>query len=108
MHFKIKYKRIRPWMLAPRFAGSVRPSGPCRVSSGHATQCMWSRLLKQISSSRHYGEQLRVARKRIAKGRGLHYPSDSHCGFKLADLIDKRHLQVAGDRHPDPSEGGVA
>ena len=38
-----------------------------------------------------YGVELRWLAARIAKGReraGLHYPSDSLCGFLLANVID--------------------
>jgi hypothetical protein len=95
MSFKLKYKRIRPSMLAPGLLVPFGPPAHASFPSGHATQCMLVALaLKRIKFvDDHYGDQLVWLARRMAKGReraGLHYPSDSYCGFKLAGLTDDK------------------
>jgi hypothetical protein len=89
MHFKAKFKRIRPSGLCP---GLLPPFGPPRHASfpsGHATQChLLSYVLLQIPALRvRFGEELVWLARRAAVNReriGVHYRSDSTAGMHLA------------------------
>jgi hypothetical protein len=89
MHFKRKYQRVRPSTLAPGLLVPFGPPAHASFPSGHATQCMLMSLslrkVKEIDD--RYGDELDWLAQRVAKGReraGLHYPSDTLCGFALA------------------------
>jgi membrane-associated phospholipid phosphatase len=93
MHYKNKFSRPRPSTLFPGllvpFGPPLHPSFP----SGHALQMtlMTNFLLRIPNVAARYGAELVWLANRIAKGReraGLHYPSDTLCGFLLASVID--------------------
>jgi membrane-associated phospholipid phosphatase len=92
LYFKMHYKRVRPSALC---AGLLVPFGPPRhpaFPSGHAlTGHLTTYLLLQITSlNTKLVDELTWLAGRVAKNReraGIHYPSDSVAGQKLAEAI---------------------
>ncbi len=95
LHFKLKYKRVRPSTLCP---GLLLPFGPPRhpaFPSGHSlTAHLTTYILNEIPSvNATVGPELTWLADRVAKNReraGLHYPSDSVAGRLLAQAIRTR------------------
>jgi membrane-associated phospholipid phosphatase len=115
MHWKAVFDRPRPSRLSPALMPPVAVPGHASFPSGHATQSQLMALalaevMPEAASLAEYpprsgkkvaqGPLYRVA-ERIARNRevmGLHYPSDSDAGKKLAELtwdILKQCLSVA-------------
>ena len=100
LHFKYKYKRVRPSTLLP---GLLVPFGPPRhpaFPSGHSlTGHLTTALLLEIPEIKTtLGPELVWLAERVAKNReraGLHYASDSVAGKKLGWAF-KDLLTVAG------------
>jgi membrane-associated phospholipid phosphatase len=99
-HWKREFRRVRPARLDPALAPPVAVPGHASYPSGHATQAMLiALLLEQVLPEKiipdfvtappgqpETGPLRRLAR-RIARNRevlGVHYPTDTACGFKLA------------------------
>jgi hypothetical protein len=90
--------------------GLLVPFGPPRhpaFPSGHAlTAQLTTGLLLRIDKLRAYKEEaliwlaMRVARNR--ERAGLHYPSDSVAGQRLADVIVQRLAATDASRIPNP------
>jgi hypothetical protein len=101
LHFKKRYSRVRPSTLFP---GLLLPFGPPRhpaFPSGHSlTGHLTTYLLRAITPiDTSLGQELDWLADRVAKNReraGLHYPSDSVAGQKLAKEVAKQ-LPVVGD-----------
>jgi hypothetical protein len=95
LYFKSKYKRVRPSALCP---GLLLPFGPPRhpaFPSGHSlTGHLTTYILREITAVKNtVGKELLWLADRVAKNReraGLHYPSDSAGGKKLAEEINKK------------------
>ncbi|WP_161993680.1 phosphatase PAP2 family protein [Muricoccus nepalensis] len=94
MYWKRVFKRPRPSRLDPTLVPPIEVPGHAAYPSGHACEAMMvALLLEQILPSEIIppgGAELgplRVMARRIARNRevlGLHYPSDTRCGFKIA------------------------
>jgi len=99
MHYKAKYNRPRPSRLSPRLAPLIEVPGHASYPSGHSTQAhLVARCLEEVMpvevalpgaapDEKAFGP-LQCLADRIARNRevmGLHYPSDSSAGKKLAD-----------------------
>ena len=94
MHYKNVFARALPFTLFP---GLLVPFGPPlhpAFPSGHALQVSLITLfLERINANvaGRFSAELIWLANRVAKGReraGLHYPSDSLCGFLLANVIN--------------------
>lgn len=86
VHFKYKYKRPRPSQLSPRIFPLIVVPGHASYPSGHATEGMLLSLcLAELVPAAK--RPLEALAHRVAKNReraGVHYPSDSSAGVKLA------------------------
>lgn len=94
-YFIVKYKkrfaRPRPSQLAPDLKLVVPNPGHAAYPSGHATQSWLMARILSLLDPQHQQAYLAYA-KAIAKRReiaGVHYPSDSTAGQKLADGLLK-------------------
>ena len=92
MHFKFKYKRPRPSQLDPRIFPLIVVPGHASYPSGHATEgTLLSLCLAEIVPAATLPLQslaLRVATNREVAG--VHYPSDSRAGERLANACFER------------------
>ncbi len=105
MHWKNVFRRPRPSRLDPRLVPPIEVPGHGAFPSGHACEAMTAALvLEQVlppavvdfrpagggqPAACHGAEAgpLRAMARRIARNRevlGVHYPSDTVCGFKVA------------------------
>lgn len=95
MKWKKEYNRARPTQLAPDLTTLVAIPGHAAYPSGHATQARMVALVlgyideKNKAAYESYAHEVAV-RREIA---GLHYPSDSIAGEKLADAVFEKLLQ---------------
>jgi hypothetical protein len=99
MHYKAKYNRPRPSRLSPRLMPLIEVPGHASYPSGHSTQAhLVARCLEDVmpvevvlpgaAPYENASGPLQCLADRIARNRevmGLHYPSDSLAGKKLAD-----------------------
>jgi hypothetical protein len=95
MHFKGLHQRRRPSQRAPALSPPIEMPGHASYPSGHATQarlmarCVEAALPPGPDHIRaQLGEVLDTLAARIARNReiaGLHFPSDTFAGSKLAD-----------------------
>jgi hypothetical protein len=98
MHYKAKYNRPRPSRLSPRLMPLIEVPGHASYPSGHSTQAhLVARCLEDVMpvevalagagpEGKAY-RPLQCLADRIARNRevmGLHYPSDSSAGKRLA------------------------
>lgn len=103
LDYKRWYQRPRPSALCP---GLLVPFGPPRhpaFPSGHAlTAHLTTGLLLRIDKLQHYkGEALLWLARRVATNReraGLHYPSDSLAGERLATEVIERLFATGGNQ----------
>jgi len=98
LHYKAKYNIPRPSRLSPRLMPLIEVPGHASWPSGHATQAhLVARFLEDVmpreltppsaASYENASRPLQSLADRIARNRevmGLHYPSDSSAGKKLA------------------------
>jgi len=86
MHFKYKYKRPRPSQMSPRIFPLIVVPGHASYPSGHATEgTLLSLCLAELVPAAE--RPLKALAQRVAKNRelaGVHYPSDTRAGEKLA------------------------
>lgn len=115
MHFKTQYKRLRPSQLLPRLRPPTQVPGHASYPSGHSTQahliahCVTAVLPSAMVSNGLpslkfdiFGLADRIARNRELAG--LHYPSDTEGGKKLASKIFD---MIQADKvKPEPRENG--
>ena len=102
LYYKGRYNRPRPSQLCPALLPPIPMPGHASWPSGHATQaqlkalCMEHVLQGVLSGTLTTGDlgavssNLRTLALRVARNReiaGLHYPTDSVAGRKLADTI---------------------
>jgi len=97
MHYKKKYGRPRPSMLAPALLPPIAVPGHASYPSGHATQahlikhCVLDVLaLTSAAEQATYTSNLTALAQRVARNReiaGLHYKSDSDAGELLAHEV---------------------
>ena len=91
MHFKKTFDRVRPRALDRRIRPSIDPPGHPAYPSGHATQAYYIALYlaKKFPDQ---GEGFMRTADTVARNRewaGVHYPSDTAAGKRLAEqLID--------------------
>ena len=87
MHYKHKFQVPRPSYLAPALMPPIDPPGHASFPSAHATESwLVARCLKEVMPVEAHEALDRMA-ERIARNRevlGVHYPSDSAAGKKLA------------------------
>src|SRR5262249_28306917 len=91
MHFKSKFNRVRPSQFIPALLPPIPVPGHASYPSGHSTQAHLFALCaaKILGAEEGSGMYLILTTlaDRIARNReiaGLHYPSDSAAGKKLA------------------------
>jgi membrane-associated phospholipid phosphatase len=102
MHYKARFNRPRPSVLSPRLMPPIDVPGHAAFPSGHSTQAHLVALsLAQVlpqAASQGFNPQtglpdptlgpLQLLAERIGRNRevlGVHYPSDSAAGKKLAE-----------------------
>jgi hypothetical protein len=88
MYFKDRFRRVRPWVLAPQLSPPILPlPGHPAYPGGHSTQMyLMARILEDLSGEK---DLMTVARE-VAVNReraGLNYPSDTQAGRHLADRM---------------------
>ena len=90
MHYKYKFDRPRASQLCPWLMPPIEVPGHASYPSGHATQAhLVALILGEVMPPPVVGpgRPLRLLAHRVARNRevlGLHYPSDSRAGAKLA------------------------
>jgi hypothetical protein len=90
MHYKYRFNRPRPSQLSPWLMPPIEVPGHASYPSGHSTQShLVALVLGEVMPQPPAGQPnpLRLLAERIARNReviGLHYPSDSRAGAKLA------------------------
>lgn len=88
MHYKYKFNRIRPSAVSPVLMPPIDPPGHAAYPSGHATEAyLMAHVLGDVMPE-NMREPLKRMAQRIARNReviGVHYPSDSEAGRKLAE-----------------------
>jgi hypothetical protein len=89
MYFKNKFKRVRPWVLANLSPPIPLPGHPA-YPSGHSTQMhlmayLLAELVPDPAGLDDIALDVAVNRERA----GLHYPSDTAAGKKLAGKLFK-------------------
>jgi hypothetical protein len=93
MHYKNKYQRPRPWQLWPELMPPIQVPGHASFPSGHSTQAHTvARVLQSVANAvvPSIDDVTNRLAQRIARGRevlGLHYPSDSAAGERLATEV---------------------
>jgi membrane-associated phospholipid phosphatase len=103
MHYKGVFNRPRPVRLFPELMPPIEPPGHSAFPSGHSTQSfLIARCLETVvpvaigaPSGGKPSPYARLA-ERLAKNRevlGVHYPSDTAAGMKLAEGCFKLMLQ---------------
>jgi hypothetical protein len=89
MRHKRKHDRIRPSQICPALMPPIDPPGHAAYPSGHATEAfLVAEILIAVTPPAAHDALKRMA-QRIARNReviGMHYPSDSVAGRKLAAL----------------------
>ncbi|UWU73665.1 phosphatase PAP2 family protein [Bradyrhizobium huanghuaihaiense] len=108
MHYKAHFNRPRPTQVVPGFMSPIQHGGHASFPSGHATQAhVFATLLSKVmpqalgfsdpipgfAGRTTIDKTLGALADRISRNReiaGLHYPSDTKAGVKLAAaIIDK-------------------
>jgi hypothetical protein len=88
MYYKSQFNRPRPSRVCPWLMPPIEVPGHASYPSGHSTQShLVALILGEVMPPRLAGKPLRLLADRIARNRevlGLHYPSDSRAGAKLA------------------------
>ena len=93
MYWKRIFARPRPSRLDPALVPPIEVPGHGSYPSGHACEAMLVALIleqvlpEQIIPADAETGPLRLMARRIARNRevlGLHYPSDTRCGFRIA------------------------
>jgi hypothetical protein len=97
MHFKDHFNRPRPHHVCPGLLPPIEPPGHASYPSGHATQAHLFALCAKMmladapsDQSEPIGVVLDALAARVARNReiaGVHFPSDSMAGKKLAEAI---------------------
>lgn len=93
MHYKNLYQRPRPWQLWPELMPPVQVPGHASFPSAHSTQAHTiAAVLRKVAAGVVLSVDDVTARmaQRIARGRevlGLHYPSDTVAGERLAEEV---------------------
>jgi hypothetical protein len=109
LRYKESFDRPRPSFVCPALLPPVPVPGHSSFPSGHATQarlmalCM-ARALRltglPYGERRPASETLKALARRVARNReiaGLHYPSDSVAGRRLADAVFAVLSRHSGD-----------
>jgi membrane-associated phospholipid phosphatase len=106
MHYKYAFDRPRPTQVVPGFMSPIQHGGHASYPSGHSTEAhVFAMLLTEVIPSSlgdptpdggtTITQSLNLLADRIARNReiaGLHYPSDTKAGVKLAHAITSRIL----------------
>jgi membrane-associated phospholipid phosphatase len=106
MHYKYRFNRPRPTQVVPGFMSPILHGGHASYPSGHSTQAhVFAALLTKViphcldnptpTGGSTIAQSLAVLAGRIARNReiaGLHYPSDTAAGVKLAGAIGSKIL----------------
>jgi membrane-associated phospholipid phosphatase len=95
MHWKDVYQRPRPTQLCPALLPPIGVPGHASYPSGHSTQAhlmalSMAQVFATIPAAAPLTADLIALADRIARNReiaGVHYPSDSAAGVKLAELV---------------------
>ncbi|MBB5696109.1 phosphatase PAP2 family protein [Muricoccus pecuniae] len=122
MHYKRLFARARPSRLDPALLPPIEVPGHASYPSAHATEAMLIALiLEQVLPPEVVQDlagkpaadvgPLRMMARRTARNRevlGVHYPSDTLCGYKLAARLLPLFLScptVAGKSTTDGKDG---
>nr|WP_294552717.1 phosphatase PAP2 family protein [uncultured Rhodopila sp.] len=97
MHWKGVYQRPRPTQLCPALLPPIAVPGHAAYPSGHSTQAhliasVLAQVFLEVPGAAPLNADLTALADRIARNReiaGVHYPSDSAAGVKLAEAIQK-------------------
>jgi hypothetical protein len=101
MHYKNKFQRPRPSQLWPELLPPIQVPGHASFPSGHATQANTvAKVLRTVAARvvPSVDDVTNRLAQRIARGRevlGLHYPSDSVAGARLADEVAAAYMGCA-------------
>lgn len=91
LHFKAHYQRARPAQLEPRLYPMVDFPRHASYPSGHSTQShLIALIVGPVTRRKDITEALWAKADRIAQNceyAGIHYPSDSAAGVKLAEQL---------------------
>jgi len=91
VHFKDRFMRPRPSQLEPRLRPLLDVPGHPAYPSGHSLQMfLVAKALSTVVRAHEIGVELFAIAQGIAKNRewaGLHYPSDTEAGKKIAFAI---------------------
>lgn len=105
IHYKEKYRRVRPSVLSPGLAPPFGPPGHPAFPSGHSlqgwliTESLMHATRATLATDSIYKPQLKWMAKRVAANReraGVHYQSDSLAGQYLAGYVFDNLLRVNG------------
>jgi hypothetical protein len=127
MYYKKVFKRPRPSQRLPHLMPPIDPPGHAAFPSGHATQAwLIAEVLKKVipicpaevpdpanppqTQPAPEEHPLNFVAQRIARNRevlGLHYPSDSAAGRRLADVTLLLLEQCPTINAPNANEGGL-
>jgi hypothetical protein len=112
MHYKARFNRPRPTQVVPALLTPIQHAGHASYPSGHSTQAhVFAALLTEVIppslgdpdptiGRNKIRQSLGVLADRIARNReiaGLHYPSDTRAGVKLAKAITDNILLDPND-----------
>ena len=99
MYWKSRYRRLRPSQIRTKLLPPMQVPGHASYPSGHATQghliAYGMRLVVPAPNANLIGLAERIARNRELAG--LHYPSDTDGGVRLATKI---FALIEADRDP--------
>lgn len=127
MYYKKVFKRPRPSQRLPHLMPPIDPPGHAAFPSGHATQAwLIAEILKKVipicaaevpdptnppqTQPAPEEHPLNFVAQRIARNRevlGLHYPSDSAAGRRLADVTLLLLEQCPTIHAPNANKGGL-
>jgi acid phosphatase (class A) len=92
IHFKLKFNRARPQQVCPKLVPLINPPGHASFPSGHSLESHMIALA--LSDVRPYASTaLTALADRIGRNRevaGVHYPSDTAAGKRIAALAFQR------------------
>jgi len=106
VHFKNAIKRPRPHQLNPYLQPSINVPAHYAFPSGHSTQvhavCAVIKALVSGKSVDNMKEHLEMLEKNISENRewaGVHYASDTYCGYVLGKHLASLMVDMQPEDH---------